>query len=73
MLTERSSVRDKQKKLFLFDSDISSSCDVINQTGDKVFIGSEFNEINTTSAKNFKDLGLRVGEALPETFWHFKP
>lgn len=72
MLTERNSVRDKQKKLFL--SGISSSCDVINQTGDrdKVFIGSEFNEINT-SAKNFRDLGSTVKKAVPEMFWHFKP
>lgn len=34
MLTERSSVRDKQKKLFLPDFGINSSCDVTDQTVD---------------------------------------
>lgn len=27
---------------------------------DGVFIGSEFNETNTTSAKNFRDVGTKV-------------
>lgn len=39
---------------------------------DGVFIGSEFNETNTPSAKNFRDLGPKVKEAVPEMFWHFK-
>lgn len=75
MLTERSSVRDKQKKLFLFDFGINSGTLQTKQemVRDGVSIGSEFNETNTTSAKKLRDLGPKVKEAVPEMYWHFKP
>lgn len=39
---------------------------------DWVFIGSDINEINTSSAKNFWDLRPKEKEAVPEMICHFK-
>lgn len=47
----------------------------MGQKGDRdgVFIGSEFNEINTSIAKTFRDLGPKEKEAVPERSGVLKP